>query len=257
MGKDLIYFKSCSQWHAVRQKNLFYPSSGKDRSVPLRLFAPYVTDFWFVDKRYFTAGHDAPADKQRPLLGKSEDYQLEDQAITGPPSWSRFDQDIEPCLLTETYRHRTSGRVIRIHRRRGYGFSALRRESALSRLAIFFYRGDSLGEGGSGNLWLAPDHLADVLARLEDGGLIVTDGSNMGRRTSEYQPLIALRRYTQAYFKEHGIEDQAIGRTLVELAQPFRNQAGKYFECVGFAGFRYGPTMIWRVTNKPPGTLGQ
>ena len=236
-------------------KVLFYPSCGKDWGVPLRLFAPHITDFWFVDKTYFTAG--SPADKQKPLLRYSKQYQLVDKSLTGPPSWPSCCPDIEPCVLTETYKHRANDRLIRIHFRRGYGFSALRRESALSRLAIFFYRGDSLGEGGSGNLWLAPDHLADVLARLEDGGLIVTDGSNMGRRTSEYQPLIALRRYTQAYFKEHGIEDQAIGRTLVELAQPFRNQAGKYFECVGFAGFRYGPTMIWRVTNKPPGTLGQ
>lgn len=239
----------------TERKVLFYPSCGKDWRVPLRLFAPNITDFWFVDKKYFTAG--SSADKQKPLLRFSKQYQLVEKSLTGSPSWSPYCPDIEPCVLTETYKHRANDRLIRIHFRRGYGFSALRRESALSRLAIFFYRGDSLGEGGSGNLWLAPDHLGDVLARLEDGGLIITDGSNMGRRTSEYQPLMALRQYTQVYFEEHGIEDQAIGKTLVELAQPFRNQAGKYFECVGFAGFRYGPTMIWRVTNKPPSSLGE
>jgi hypothetical protein len=59
---------------------LFYPGSGNDLLVPIQLFSPFVTDFWFVDKGYFSPGHqdthydglDIPATMQRPLLADDE-----------------------------------------------------------------------------------------------------------------------------------------------------------------------------------------
>lgn len=39
-------------------------------------------------------------------------------------------------------------------------------------------RGDSIGEGGSGQWWLGPKLFNFVLEKLLDGGLIITDGSN-------------------------------------------------------------------------------
>jgi hypothetical protein len=232
-------------------KTLFYPSSGDDWLVPIRLFAPDITDFWFVDKRYFIAGVTAPATKRPPALATHPDYQFIDKTVVGPPSWPSSRKEIEPCILTEAYVHRPSGQVIRLHWRRGYGFSALRRQCELATLAVFFYRGDSLGEGGSGNLWLAPDHLAEILAKPIPGGLIVTDGSNPGRNNQEYAPLYALRHYSAADCLARGIAADQIGATLTHWAQPFRNRAGQSFTCVGFAGFRYGPTLIWRVGMEP------
>lgn len=47
-------------------------------------------------------------------------------------------------------------------------------------LSIFYYRGDTGGEGGSVQRVLGPVVFHLVLARLLDGGLICTDGSNLG-----------------------------------------------------------------------------
>ena len=105
---------------------LFYPCSGADLKVPLEIFAPYVTDFWFVDCNYFL--HESsvtrmfpymrPAALQPPVLAGDERYALLETRIEGPPRWNPQYRDITPCILTETYAHRTSGREIRIHRRR-------------------------------------------------------------------------------------------------------------------------------------------
>jgi hypothetical protein len=37
----------------INNSKLFYPCSGDDWEIPIELFSPYVTDFWFVDKGYF------------------------------------------------------------------------------------------------------------------------------------------------------------------------------------------------------------
>lgn len=50
----------------------------------------------------------------------------------------------------------------------------------LKNISIFFYRRDSEGEGGSGQYWLSPTLFNLILYKMVDGGLIVTDGSNMG-----------------------------------------------------------------------------
>lgn len=41
---------------AVEGTALFYPCSGNDLDVPIRLFSPFVAEFWFVDRGYFTPG---------------------------------------------------------------------------------------------------------------------------------------------------------------------------------------------------------
>lgn len=46
------------------------------------------------------------------------------------------------------------------------------------KFAVFFYRGDSQGEGGSGFYWLSYKYIREVLNSIEDGGFLVTDGSN-------------------------------------------------------------------------------
>lgn len=235
----------------IENTALFYPCSGNDLVVPIQLFAPSVTDFWFVDHGYFSSDHhdtkdygfDKPADKQKPLLEADSNYRLIGKpTIAGPPNWDSNDRDIEPCVLTETYLHIASERCFRIHRRRGYGFSALRKE--ITSLGVFFYRGDSEGEGGSGNLWLASDHISDVLKKLVDGGLIVTDGSQHGRThaknyAKEYEELWKYRKCSM---------DVKEIKKIIESAR-FTDEEGRTFTCVGYAGHRYGPTLIWQVRH--------
>lgn len=104
-------------------------------------------------------------------------------------------------------------------------------------MGVFFYRGDSLGEGGSGDLWLDQKHLEEVCDKLVDGGLIVTDGSNH-REDHAIRPLW---RYNH---KKPPTDDP---RELVESIDPFTDKSGRHFTCVGYAGYKYGPTLIWRV----------
>lgn len=236
---------------AIAGTALFYPCSGNDIEVPIRLFSPHVTEFWFVDRGYFTPGHqdtkqygfDRPADEVAPVLVQDADYQLLGTNIEGQPYWRLSSRDIEPCILTETYRHLPSGRTIQIKRRRGYGFSAFRND--IRQIGVFFYRGDSQGEGGSGNLWLKPDHINEICAKLIDGGLLVTDGSQQSKWTkpapnSEYWPL--------AQF--HGGRPRPKDpEEILRGTRPFTDSKGRTFTCVGYAGERYGPTLIWRVAR--------
>ena len=236
---------------AVDGSSLFYPCSGNDLEAPIRLFSPHVTEFWFVDRGYFTPGHqdtrqygyDRPADEVASVLEGNADYTLLRKDLAGMPSWSMHKRDIEPCILTETYRHLPSGKTIRIKRRRGYGFSAFRND--IRQIGVFFYRGDSPGEGGSGNLWLKPDHIDEICAKLIDGSLLVTDGSQQSNRTisspkAEYYPLA----------QYHGSRPRPKDpEEIVRVTKPFADSKGRTFTCVGYAGERYGPTLIWRVNR--------
>ena len=238
----------------VEGTSLFYPCSGDDVAVPVRIFSPFVTDFWFVDKGYFVPGNqdtrhsglDKSADKQPPVLKDNHDYQLIGKNIDGPPAADvgrrreagsgREYTDIKPCILTESYRHIPSGRTVNIHRRRGFGFSTLRGNLIASSLGVFFYRGDSPGEGGSGDLWLIREHLDEVCNKLVNGGLIVTDGSNHGRSDhTEHEELWNHRNASGS------VEE------IMKSAQQFTDRGGRSFTCVGYAGKRYGHTLIWQV----------
>lgn len=136
---------------------MYYPCSGSDLLVPVELFAPFGTDFWFADRGYFAPGHqdtedlglDVPADKLGPVLAANTDYKLIDTTIIGPVAGDRYARDIDPCVLTQTYEHIPSKKQIRINLRRGYALSAFQKE--IHTLGVFFYRGDSMGEGGSGH----------------------------------------------------------------------------------------------------------
>jgi hypothetical protein len=226
----------------VNNSTLFYPCSGNDLSVPIKIFSPFVNDFWFVDRGYFSPGHqdtrgygyDVSADKQIPVLNKDKKYNLIETKTTGPVSWHAYNHEIEPCVLTETYEHLPTKNKIRIHRRRGYGFSAFRKE--IDSIGVFFYRGDSQGEGGSGNLWLASEHINEVCDKLIDGGLIVTDGCQHGH-TTEHREL----------WKYHRCNCQIEPEEIIKSMEPFTDKSGRRFTCVGYAGQRYEPTLVWQV----------
>ena len=235
----------------VRDTALFYPCSRYDLFVPIEVFSPYVTDFWFVDCGYFPKW--APADKVKPVLKDDGRYELLSENIDGPPGWSFANYDITPCIKTECYRHLESDRIIRVHRRRGYGFSALRYEKKIPTLGVFFYRGDCGGEGGSGNWWLEQDHLDDVFDKLIDGGLLALDGSD-----GKAYRINRLNRLRKRNKKPHAIHNEickyaynsSISLTPEELIASMKvvkDPKNREYRCVGYAGMRYGPTMIWQV----------
>lgn len=243
----------------VQGTALFYPHSADDLREPILLFAPFVTDFWFVDLAYFRS--NTPADRVAPVLAGQDGFVFESVTIKGPPSAgceTRVDDSVtpprkyrflEPCVRTEKYRHVASGEMIRVHRRRGYSVSGFRKEDFV--LGVFFYRRDSWE--GSTTPWLTVHnwhhgsrgcrprrwHLLEVLDRLVPGGLLVTDGS---RCEGEDNPYRELRRF-------HGINNP-VGADAVTLTVPFRDDKDREFRCVGYAGQGNGPTLVWQV-HKP------
>lgn len=132
---------------------LFYPCCGQDLEDPIRLVAPYVSDFLFVDTR-------KPA---RPAL----------RNFARPIFTSRSPG--APDVL----QHLQSGREFRVHRiqRRAEEY-----RDDLSEIGVFFFRGDNpvTGEGSSGILWLGQILFSRVVELLVPGGLVITDGSNPG-----------------------------------------------------------------------------
>jgi hypothetical protein len=239
-------FVDRSALEKIKGTTLFYPCSGADLITPIRLFAPYVQDFWFVDRGYFRSGHqdtrhygfDRSADRHRPVLEGDPNYRLLGVRIEGNNDLSKYHDDIDPCVRTEEYEHLPTGSMITVNKRRGYGFSAFR--NVMSTIGVFFYRGDSQGEGGSGNHWLKKEHIREVLAKLSDNGLMVLDGSDgLPYRRKTFGEYSSFWRYQDDNFTSQ--------QEIKERCKSFRDTRGNAFECVGFAGRRYGNTLVWQL----------
>ena len=234
---------------AVKGATLFYPCSGMDLFTPVEIFSSHIDDFWLVDRGYFAPGHqdtrgsgyDAPADEQPPVLKGKSDYEFIEKSIEGPPSWNWHDRDIEPCLVTEKYLHRPTESHITVRRRRGYGYSAFRKEKDISPLGVFFYRGDSMGEGGSGNIWFTKEHLAEICYKLVDKGLIVTDScGSIYRGIKGNWGCFDLGAYSRP-------DSMTPDYILEEAKKRSFSQVGCQFNCVGYLGHWRGPTLVWQV----------
>lgn len=232
---------------------LFYPCSGNDLAAPIKTFAPYIKEFWFADVNYFRYGNYKDV---RPVLAASKTYELTN--VTFPSAkieeidWKddRHYEKCPPVIRRETYLHRVTGEPITVNRHKRTGPSALRTE--ISALGVFYYRGDS-DEGGSATHWLTIRRwnnlrsrrrtlrkgalIFEVLDKLVDGGLLVTDGSMCKGFNNPYKEL-------QRFHSNCDIGSQA-----VEEVQPFTDPMGRTFRCIGYAGECYGPTLIWQVSQ--------
>lgn len=234
-----------AQLERIKDLALFYPCSGKDYYDAIDVFSPYITDFWFVDKCYFNA---VSAVEYPPVLKGRKEYELIEVKIVGKPRFLCRDPHILPCIRTETYVHLSSRREIRIHRRRGYGYSTLRYEGRMGKLGVFFYRGDSPGEGGSGDHWLRRTTLSEVFIHLADDGVIAIDGSNGGINSLKHRQLRGPYKELFKYFYLWTPKfKMRTAQELVEGLNAFTDKYNRHFDCIGYAGNRYGPTMIWKV----------
>lgn len=228
--------------------SLFYPCSGNDLMPAIELFGSYINEFWFADRAYFPL--DQPMSLASPVIAADHpDYRLIDVQLSGPDGadWELRQIDkrnrvlwCEPGIRTEIYEVVPFNKQIVIHRRRGSAPWALRK--VIQEMGIFYYRGDGF-EGGSALDWFSRSWgrggetpLRDeIINRLIDGGLIVTDGSTTGRN-KEYKT-----------FAQFAWNDNISGRDAYAESKPFTDRLGNRFRCIGYAGHRYGPTLIWLV----------
>jgi hypothetical protein len=226
----------------LESRVLFYPCAGADFKLPVTIFASVIDVFWFVDRGYFSPGHqdtryeglDRSATDISPLL-VDMDFEYLKCEIQRPPVFATYKADITFCILTEYYNYRPLGRTIQLKFRRGYGFSAFDKE--IDHLSVFFYRGDSWGEGGSGNFWFKREPEKVIWNKLVDHGWLVTDFS-----LTHHQD--AFRKIARAARK------RKITRISDLLSPPFQYYSKKSditFTCLGYLGKRYGPTMVFRV----------
>ena len=235
---------------------LYYPMAGNDTHVALSLFAPFINEFWFVDIEYFK---NVPADLTEPLVNETG-WNLLDVNIQGSSTYKRERRVahnypytwIEPCTRTERYMF--GGEIVTIHRRRGFAYQSLFGPSTVPTnipdLGIFFYRGDSRGDGGSNQMWMsnkksavgAPSTvrlLPKVIEKLASNALIVTDGSNNHAVKGIYSHFSAYR------------ENQENPMTSVQGTKPFQDEFGNNFECIGYINDRsWWPTFIWSVRKQ-------
>ena len=136
--------------------SLFYPCCGSDTEHAIASFGPYVTDCHFADPYNPPHGRSRPAPELKPILVPGVGA-----VVVGGRVRRTIDNGNDP-----------------VHSYEKDGLLTLIEDISL--LSVFYYRGDSYGEGGSNQRWLEPVLFHTVLARLLDGGLIVTDGSNCG-----------------------------------------------------------------------------
>ncbi len=222
---------------------LFYPCAGADFEVPISVFATTISEFIFVDRGYFSPWHqdtryikmDRPADRISPVMKSNKDLTFIDRNTQGMVSWDWQNREMSPCTLTEEYLHEPSNRRIFLKFIRDYGRDAFRKQNG--NLSVFFYRGDSMGEGGSGDRWFSYRWFDDIMNKLTTESLLVTDGS---------QNLDGGYSLSEIWKHANSHETFSHPSELIASYRPFTYRR-KRFTCIGYTGDRYGPTMVWHI----------
>jgi hypothetical protein len=217
----------------IKDTSLFYPCCGDDLDNPLRIYIHLIKDFWFVD---ILSHHNHINDHTNKLLrslGYEWKKEIKDK-FNGITLCKKEYYAIE--VKTFTYIKISDGREVNIHRCCGKGYDALRSvfDGNNYTLGVFFYCGDSPGEGGSGFYWLGSKLFPYVLGRLADGGQVVTDGSNVYGSSS-------LKRLLAKFHSQKISQQEAMTKSEDFTYNNHR------FNCIGHAGKRYGPVLIWKV----------
>jgi hypothetical protein len=185
---------------------LFYPCCGSDVEVPISEFADCVESFHFADP-FNPPG--LPYSRARAAEFISVPYV---GTVVG--------------LLSAPVRRTLRGHSTIVHA--SDGLLALHHH--IPDLSIFYYCGDSTGEGGSNQLWLNPVLFHYVLSRLYDGGLIVTDGSNCGYTDFDLDIIAPWNRFAGLPpFSDASIGDniQYLNRTFTYVGALDRGQERK------------------------------
>ena len=205
----------------LTNRRLFYPASGRDFDLPVKAFYPFIDEFWFVDTQYSLGSA---------LLEDSEFEHVSTFQTKFSGTTLHRQKGFTVGVRSDTYIHAESGREFTINKCRGRGYNLFRAAFQFPRnhLSIFFYRGDSSGEGGSEFYWLPRPILKHVCSQLEPNALLISDGSN------------AIKRFRR--FNDH----PQIKTNAESIGASF-SLYSRTANCVGYMGERYGPTLAWQL----------
>ena len=144
-----------------QKSSLFYPSAGNDLITPIFMGLPYCTQFYFYD-----ANHSIPSSLPGILAGINGV-----SGITGTPQWV--------ALRSNHYLNFEFNKIARrIHYIRADNTKFLEEDAELK---FYFHRGDSMGEGGSGQKWDS-EFLPELLKKIPKNEvcLYLSDGQPGG-----------------------------------------------------------------------------
>ena len=239
---------------------LFYPCCGDDTYEPIMQFRDTATEFHFVDINRVPRFPKLECDNRyRRVTGRNNNKNEQKEVI---PS-SLIER------LIERQRKETSVDKSNIERLKQMGIQStgFRGQVTISKkeiwestistkseimiyghkqdglikflefdeIGVFYLRGDSLGEGGSGQQWFQPKLFDLILDKLVDGGFIVTDGSGQHYETRDIVPWKNLWKGID-FSDPDSKPDDFIYRE-------------RYFSCIGKCGERYGPVFLWKVNK--------
>ena len=154
------------------RSSLFYPSAGTDFITPILLGLPYCTQFYF-----FEINRRSP-----PALGAIL-RQIKGVQSSETPRWN-------VCEDTDCLDFEFDGVPRRIHWVHADNISILGKGIELR---FYFHRGDSWGEGGSGQEWDST-HLPELIKLIPSGSsaIYITDGAPGGFRPDKISEEFAL-----------------------------------------------------------------
>lgn len=155
------------------RSSLFYPSAGKDFITPILLGLPYCTQFYF-----FEIGHSRPPHELGAILRQIKGVRLSES--------SRW-KDCEDSDYLDFEYDSVPRRIHWVHADNVTIF-----EKGIE-LQFYFHRGDSWGEGGSGQKWDSV-HIPDLVKLIPSGSsaIYVTDGVPGGFRSENSSETFAL-----------------------------------------------------------------
>jgi hypothetical protein len=235
--------------------SLFYPGSGDDITEPLLCFFCYIGTFWFVDATYLSPDHPDLAlhiehERHTPL----NPFQFIGTVDTPLPI-THWKLSLAPMnslgirypnagALGERYRDRNTGIKFTTHKVRANPWDVLQ---SLEQISVIFYRdvfspqkhalpwsGEDAGRRPEGQTGALPD----VLPKLVDGGLVVTDGLGCDGLENPYRELARFLG-----------KQEISGQDAMSQAKPFSDEQGRVFSCIGYCSPIIGPTLIWKVTQ--------
>jgi hypothetical protein len=168
-------------------KVFMYPCAGLDIPDIVQTFGTHFDTFLFVDIHYNFRQLVIPVvpgwsevEGTRRLKGNASD------TVRIVQNDTQHYREVEPAWLTVDLQAQSTGRVVQICLRRGFGQYALHELNPGS-LAMFLHRGDSTGEGGSNTWFLANLRMRHlplsmlmnaIKSKLAYPALIGSDGSN-------------------------------------------------------------------------------
>ncbi len=211
LGRSRAYAKKVSfeakeNRYEVPLGNLFYPCSGVDTYVPLKLFLnSRIQSFYFADIGYKNDRRGLPFEAELMRSCQTNTFLesgtmnrgqfRQSAALIGKDVVTEIQKRHSQILRRDYFSLQTDFGEVKIpHPRyneyeltlansekkciqiyRSDAFSAFQ---SIHNIAVFFFRLDGTGEGGSNQLWLNNSLFPSVLEKMVDGGLVITDGGN-------------------------------------------------------------------------------